>query len=123
MNTKSLLMPLLALFISAAAHAQANEIVVQQPPPLRGNYTGGTPINCPPPAWPREALRYELEGTTTAEVLIGDDGKAHGQRVYESSGWDLLDDATLSMMAACRFTPIPRDGQPAGAHWSKVAFG
>lgn len=67
-------------------------------------------------------MRYELEGTTTAEVLIGDDGKAHGQRIYESSGWDLLDDATLAMMAACRFTPVTRNGQPAGAHWSKVAF-
>ncbi len=112
----------LALFIPAAVHAQNKEIVVQQPPPLPGKYTGGNPVSCPQPVWPGEALRYELEGTTTAEVLIGDDGKPYGQRVYKSSGWDILDDATLSMMASRRFTPIERDGRPAGAHWSKVAF-
>ncbi|MYM27409.1 TonB family protein [Duganella sp. CY15W] len=122
MNMKSILALALALFIPAAVHAQNQEIVVQQPPPLPGKYAGGTPVSCPQPAWPREALRYELEGTTTTEVLVGDDGKPYGQRVYKSSGWDILDEATLSMMASCRFIPITRDGQPVGAHWSKVAF-
>jgi TonB family protein len=122
MNMKSILALALTLFIPAAVHAQNQEIVVQQPPPLPGKYAGGTPVSCPQPVWPREALRYELEGTTTAEVLVGNDGKPYGQRVYKSSGWDILDEAPLSMMASCRFTPITRDGQPAGAHWSKVAF-
>jgi TonB family protein len=122
MNTKTIFVLALAACIPAAVNAQDKEIVVQQPPPLPGKYAGGTPVSCPQPIWPREALRYELEGTTTAEVLIGDDGKPYGQRVYKSSGWDVLDDATLSMMASCRFAPITRNGQPAGAHWSKVAF-
>jgi TonB family protein len=122
MNTKTLPVLALALFIPAAVLAQSQEIVVQQPPPLQGKDVGGTPVSCPQPVWPREALRYELEGTTTAEVLIGDDGKPYGQRIFKSSGWDILDEATLLMMASCRFTPITRDGRPAGAHWSKVAF-
>jgi protein TonB len=122
MNTKAVLLLLLASSIPAAVHCQDKEIVVQQPPPLPGIYGGGNAVSCPKPVWPREALRYELEGTTTAEVLIGDDGKPYGQRVYKSSGWDILDDATLTMMAACRFSPVTRNGHPAGAHWSKVAF-
>jgi TonB family protein len=121
MNSKFIFLLALAFSIQAAP-AQTQEIVVQQPPPLPGNYAGGDPVNCPKPVWSREALRYELEGTTTAEVLIGDDGKPSSQRIFKTSGWDLLDDATLVMMAACRFTPITRNGQPAGAHWSKVAF-
>lgn len=122
MNTKTILALVLALFIPAAVHAQGKEVQVQQAPPSSGKYAGGTVVSCPDPVWPREALRYELEGTTTAEVLIGQDGKPYGQRIFKSSGWDMLDEATLSMMASCRFTPITRGGYPAGAHWKKVAF-
>jgi hypothetical protein len=46
MNTKTILVLALALFIPAAAHAQNKEIVVQQPPPLPGKYAGGTPVSC-----------------------------------------------------------------------------
>lgn len=122
MNTKFFLLLLLASSIPAVVQSQDKEIVVQQPPPLPGIYGGGMPVSCPKPVWPLEALRYELEGITTAEVLIGGDGKPYGQRVYKSSGWEILDDATLAMMAACRFSPITRNGTPAGALWSQVAF-
>lgn len=112
----------LVLCVSAAVHAQTKEIVVQQPPRLTTIYRAGLEIACPKPAWPHEALRYELEGKTTVEVLVGDDGKAHDQRVYQSSGWDILDEATLSMMPACRFSSIAGNGQQTGAHWSKFEF-
>lgn len=122
MNIKAVLLLLFTSSLPATVHSQDKEVVVPQPSPVPGIYIGGNAVDCPKPVYPLEARRYEVEGTTVAEVLVGDDGKPHGQRVYKSSGWDILDDATLSLMAACRFSPVTRNGQPAGAHWSKVAF-
>ncbi|MGZ8341187.1 MAG: TonB family protein [Telluria sp.] len=107
---------------AVAVHARNDEVVVQAPPPLAPTYGGGVPIDCQPPAYPREALRYELEGKTTVELLIGVDGQVHGKRIFTSSGWKLLDEAALASLSACRYSPVTRDGRPAGAHWKRMAF-
>jgi TonB family protein len=109
------------LFATFAAQAQT-DVVVQQPPPLPGVYGGGTMLECPQPQYPREALRYELEGSTQVALLIGDDGKAHGKRVVKSSGWKMLDSASMDFLSACSFSPITRDGKPAGAHWKTFQY-
>lgn len=111
-----------AVLAATAAYAHGDEIVVQQPPPLPGVYAGGVMLECPKANYPAEARRYELQGRTVVELLIDNDGKARGKRVLSSSGWKILDDATLSTMEACRFSPITRDGRPAGAHWKKYAY-
>ena len=122
MNRKHSFALLMTLLAAQAVYAQSSEIVVQQPPPLPGVYAGGVALDCEPPAYPMEAQRYELEGETIVELLIGDDGRAHGKRIAKSSGWQILDETTLSAMAACRFSPVTRNGKPAGAHWQKFSF-
>jgi TonB family protein len=113
-------LPAALLFTAFAAQAQTT--VVQEPPPLPGVYGGGAMLECPQPQYPREALRYELEGRTQVALLIGDDGKAHGKRVVKSSGWKLLDNASVDFLSACRFSPVTRDGKPAGAHWKTLEY-
>ncbi|XLZ72573.1 energy transducer TonB [Massilia sp. SR12] len=64
-----------------------------------------TPASCTAPAWPREALRYEIEGATTLEFRIGSDGAVRDAVVRSSSGWTMLDQAALAGLARCRFKP------------------
>lgn len=72
-----------------------------------------TPASCTAPAWPREALRYEIEGTTTLEFRIGSDGAVRDAVVRGGSGWAMLDQAALAGLGRCRFKPglgAARDG-------------
>ena len=64
-----------------------------------------TPASCTVPAWPRAALRYEIEGVTTLEFRIGRDGAVRDAVVRGCSGWTILDHAALAGLARCRFKP------------------
>ncbi len=64
-----------------------------------------TPASCTVPEWPREALRYEIEGTTTLQFQIGLDGAVRNASVMQGSGWTILDQAALAGLARCRFKP------------------
>lgn len=64
-----------------------------------------TPASCTVPAWPREALRYEIEGVSTLEFRIGADGAVRAAALRASSGWAILDQAALAGLARCRFQP------------------
>ncbi len=59
--------------------------------------------SCPLPAWPREALLYDLQGSSTVSFAIGADGAVERARLLRSSGWSVLDDAALGAIGACRF--------------------
>jgi TonB family protein len=60
---------------------------------------------CAGPAYPREALRYELEGITTLRFRLAPSGRVTGTEVARSSGWKLLDDAAIRTIEACVFAP------------------
>ncbi|MTW10650.1 TonB family protein [Pseudoduganella eburnea] len=64
-----------------------------------------TPASCTAPEWPREALRYEIEGSTTLQFQIGLDGAVRNAQVKQGSGWSILDQAALAGLARCRFKP------------------
>lgn len=59
--------------------------------------------SCPLPAWPRDALLYDLQGSSTVSFAIGADGAVERARLLRSSGWSVLDDAALRGIGACRF--------------------
>lgn len=59
--------------------------------------------SCPLPAWPREALLYDLQGSSTVAFAIGADGAVERVRLLRSSGWSVLDDAAVRGIGACRF--------------------
>jgi TonB family protein len=61
--------------------------------------------DCPAPIWPREARRYEIEGTATIKYRLLPDGRVSEPRVVKSSGWAILDDATIRLAMSCKYTP------------------
>ena len=64
-----------------------------------------SPESCVRPAYPREAIRYELEGITTLRFRLAPDGRVAEVGVAKSSGWAMLDQAVVLSLQACRFTP------------------
>ncbi|NVD97555.1 energy transducer TonB [Massilia sp. BJB1822] len=66
--------------------------------------------NCPKPEWPREALRYELEGATVLRYAVGQDGKAMLASIQKSSGWKVLDNAALNNLNQCVFREPSTEG-------------
>jgi len=60
---------------------------------------------CAGPEYPLEARRYELEGITTLRYRLAPDGRVADVQVARSSGWKLLDDASIRTIQACAFTP------------------
>ena len=60
---------------------------------------------CPQPVWPREALRYEIEGVATIRFKLSPDGRVSEAAVARSSGWTILDDATIRYVMSCAYTP------------------
>lgn len=72
-----------------------------------------TPASCTLPEWPREAVRYEIEGSTALQFQVGADGAVRNAEVKQGSGWTILDQAALAGLARCRFKPglaAARDG-------------
>jgi protein TonB len=55
------------------------------------------------------------------QFLIGIDGKVKKAKLIKSSGSPDLDDAAMSALQLCRFTPGKLDGQPAEA-WTIVQY-
>jgi TonB family protein len=61
--------------------------------------------DCPAPIWPREAQRYEIEGVARIMFRLLPDGRVSKPRVTKSSGWAILDDATIALAMSCKYTP------------------
>lgn len=66
-----------------------------------------TGMQCALPQWPKEALRYDLEGTTTLEYTAGRQGGIRDVRILKSSGWRILDEASLRQVRQCTVPPDP----------------
>jgi len=60
---------------------------------------------CARPEYPKSSLRAEETGRTTLQFIIDVDGTVLSSAVVESSGHDALDEAALSALVRCRFTP------------------
>lgn len=65
-------------------------------------------------AWPREALRYELEGAVIVKFDLNSDGRAINPKVIKSSGWTLLDDASVRALQSCTFQFDEPNGRRVG---------
>ncbi len=85
-------------------------------PLLRGGINGGCH-----PEWPREALRYELQGVVQINVLVDVDGQVLDKKIMKSTGWKILDFPIFNSMSECRFTPAIRDGNPVQV-WSTINY-
>ena len=60
--------------------------------------------------YPDEAKAYGLEGEVKVDIEVARDGVVKGVALSRSSGWAVLDKATVAGFAKCRFVPAERDG-------------
>jgi TonB family protein len=86
-----------ALLTAALAVLHVSPAGAQAAPP--------PPRSCAAAEYPREAVRYELEGITTLRYRLAADGRVSEVQVARSSGWTLLDDAAIRTIRSCGFTP------------------
>ncbi|XYJ11694.1 alpha/beta fold hydrolase [Telluria sp. B2] len=73
------------------------------------------------PAYPERAQRQEMEGVVKAAVLIAADGSYLKGKIRKSSGWRLLDDATLAAAAGWCWKPTYENGVPVEA-WQEFDY-
>jgi TonB family protein len=70
----------------------------------------GQPNLCP--NYPRIAVRMNQEGTATVTFQIATDGSVKDVALAKSTGYPVLDKATLDCVAAYRYFPVMQNGQP-----------
>lgn len=66
--------------------------------------------SCPPPVYPRSAVRRRLQGTVVLSILVGADGRVANAIVSASSGHAILDDAARDAVLAWRYQPASQGG-------------
>ncbi|NFV79254.1 energy transducer TonB [Magnetospirillum aberrantis] len=78
-------------------------------------------ISCRIPAYPADARRRHETGVVTLALLIDEDGGVADRRLEASSGSESLDQAALSALSRCRFSPGTADGRPRQA-WVRLRY-
>jgi len=68
-------------------------------------------LNNPQPPYPALSLRLHESGKVVVRVLIGKNGQALRGEVFQSSGFDRLDNSALNAVLAWRYVPGKVDGQ------------
>lgn len=101
---------------ASSPQAQAAE-TTPSPPPVREPAA----ISCRTPAYPSEARRRRETGTVLLGLLVDVDGTVTDRRIEQSSGFGLLDEAALTALSRCKFTPGTVDGR-AQAAWARLRY-
>ncbi len=78
-------------------------------------------VHCTPPEYPRESIQLGETGSVVLNMLIDVDGAVLETKVFSSSGYPRLDEATVAALGKCRFIPKLGDGQPEQS-WSYIKF-
>lgn len=63
------------------------------------------------PKYPEEARKNGLVGTAFVEVLVDEYGKVTSSKIKKSSGYKLLDDASMEAAQDFKFSPGKKDGK------------
>lgn len=69
-------------------------------------------LNNPAPVYPALSHRLDEQGKVMIRVLIGKDGTALRGDIYQSSGFERLDQAALRAVLSWRYVPGQRAGVP-----------
>lgn len=76
---------------------------------------------CDRPAYPEDDVREKHMGAVKLNFLIGADGAIRKAGIGTSSGYPSLDQAALTALSRCRFTPGTLAGVPAET-WASVHY-
>ncbi len=71
-----------------------------------------SPLETPPPVYPRLSVRAGEEGRVLCRIHLSDQGLVVGVDVIESSGFPRLDRAAVEALSAWRFRPRLEDDRP-----------
>lgn len=101
----------------AAALPESLKQAAPAPPPL----VEAVPIyrKNPTPRYPRNARRRGYEGKVILEVLVNEEGSVEDLRVFESSGYQILDRVAMKSVKTWLFEP-GRRGDERVEMWVKV---
>jgi TonB family protein len=91
--------------------------------PVPAASAGGKAItpSCARPVYPQQAKERKIEGTSIIRLLISAEGKVVKTHLAQSSGDASLDQAAVSALSKCTFTPANYQGKPAQA-WTAVHY-
>jgi TonB family protein len=64
------------------------------------------------PVYPATAVKYKMEGNVTVKLLITDKGKVSNVIVSRSSGYPILDSASVNYSKKLDFNPAKTNGEP-----------
>lgn len=67
---------------------------------------------CETPEYPDESIDMEEEGVSTIRFEIDVDGNVTNAKVTKTSGFNMLDQATIESFSDCKFSPQTVDGTP-----------
>src|SRR5439155_13219397 len=103
---------MILLFLTQVVVQQ--EIVVSHPPPAPPGLFAGDD-------YPPEALRKGWQGDVTFDVIVGTNGRVSACRIVQSSGHQILDDATCKIVTErARFSPAQdAAGKPIESHYQR----
>lgn len=95
------------------------EVTVSRPPVQK--IRDAIPIyrQNPPPQYPRVARRRGYQGTVVLEVLVNREGRVKKLRVFQSSGYSVLDNSAISSVKGWLFEP-GRRGDEKVEMWVKL---
>lgn len=109
-----------ALASTVLSVANANDKIM----PIKA--TASSPGNirtdtCARPAYPKEELEQNHQGTVTLTFLLGMDGVVKQSLIHTSSGYPAFDEAALVAISKCRFNPALVDGK-AVEGWTAIQY-
>jgi protein TonB len=77
-----------------------------------GEGQGALQVYSPHPVYPREARRQLIEGVVVVELAVHVDGSCTVNRIIQSSGSQVLDDAVLGTVGTWKYKPASEGGHP-----------
>jgi TonB family protein len=99
-------------------------------PGIRGNTSGTqfTPVLYTEPIvqgevepdYPSEARQEGLEGSVDMYLFVNERGEVEQARINQSSGYQILDDASVAFAKRLKFNPAKKEGKPVAVWVSRI---